>query len=104
MSATPALSFRVKLYIATFLLAALPLAIPSLLAAPVPIALQPWLQLLHGNATQRENAIDSIGIDWSPESAARAIEVLRFLQPSRESMLMMKTGFTEADDWGDWLR
>ena len=110
MSRALASRFRIELIcLGTVLFAVLFPSSLSVVAAPVPTALQPWLQLLHGNATQRENAIDLIGTEWSSESALRAIEVLRFLQPSSErsrliSMLKMKTGFSEADDWGEWLR
>jgi hypothetical protein len=101
--------FPISLICLATILFATPLLIsPNLLAAPVPTELQPWLQLLHGNTSQRENAMDSIAVEWSSASASRAIEVLRFLQPSSErsrliSMLKTKTGFTEADDWGEWL-
>ena len=78
-------------------------------AAPLPEELQPWLQLVHGNASQRGIAIDSIESEWRTDDAPRAIEVLRFLRPSPDrdrliSILKMKTGFSEAENWGQWLR
>ena len=86
----------------------------GLLGAELPVdpALKrvlPWLDLIHGDSSQREKAMLEIASQWERDSPTMAIETIRFLGagPERRALYQLlreKTGFEEAVSWQDWLR